>query len=142
MPAAASDEPSALLGRFMQAWSAADANAIAALFADDADFVSPDGYKACGRAAIAAFYAAAFARGYAGSHGAGEVAAMRPVAHELMLIDGRWCIDGARTESGDARPAQRGLLAALVRRTDGVWRIAALREAAGAADFTAFPPGS
>jgi uncharacterized protein (TIGR02246 family) len=134
-PAFATDDPSALLGRFMQAWSASDAKGIAMLFAADADFVNPDGYKATGRDAIEMFYAAAFARGYAGSKGVGEVVSTRVVAPDLVLIDGRWSIDGAKTESGALRPMEKGILAALVRRERDGWHIVALRETNSATDF-------
>ena len=140
-PAAAA-EPAALLPQFMQAWSAGDAKAIAALFAPDADFVSPDGVKASGRGNIEMFYAAAFARGYAGSRGIGEVVATRLITPDLALIDGRWSISGAKTETGQARPAERGILAAVLRRDGDGWHIVALREANGASDFHAFPPAS
>jgi uncharacterized protein (TIGR02246 family) len=134
-PAFAADDPSALLGRFMQAWSTGDAKGIAMLFAADADFVNPDGYKASGRDAIEMFYAGAFAHGYAGSKGVGEVVATRFVAPDFVLIDGRWSIDGAKTESGAPRSVQRGILTALVRRERDGWRIVALRETNSATDF-------
>lgn len=140
-PAAAA-EPGALLPRFMQAWSAGDARGIAALFAPDADFVSPDGIKASGRSNIEMFYAAAFARGYAGSQGVGEVVSTRMIGPDMALIDGRWRISGARTEAGQARPAERGILAAVLRKDADGWRIVALREAKGASDFHVFPPAS
>lgn len=137
---AAAEEPSALLGRFMQAWSASDANGIAALFAADADFVSPDGTRASGRDAIAMFYAAAFAHGYAGSRGVGEVATTRMLAPDLALVDGRWRIDGAKTETGATRPAEQGILSAVLRRSGDGWQIVALREVGSATDFHTFPP--
>jgi uncharacterized protein (TIGR02246 family) len=136
----AGDGPSQLLDRFMRAWSASDANAIAGLFAPDADFVSPHGIKASGREAITAFYAAAFARGYRGSRGTGEVAAVRMIAPDLALVDGRWQIEGAKTDAGADRPPERGILVALLHRSGQGWEIVALREGNGAADFTAFPP--
>jgi len=132
---AAAEDPSALLDQFMKAWSESDAKSIAALFAGDADFVNPDGYKASGRDAIEAFYASAFVRGYAGSRGAGEVVSQREVAPGLVLIDGRWSIAGARTETGAPRPAEQGILSALVRKDSEGWRIVALRETNSATDF-------
>ncbi len=138
--AQAADDPGALLPRFMQAWSASDAKGIAALFAPDADLVTPDGIKASGRTAIEAFYTAVFARGYAGSQGVGEVISTRLIAPDLALIDGRWNISGAKTETGAARAIQSGILAAVLRRQSDGWHIVALREGNGASDFHPFPP--
>ena len=133
---AALTAPDAVLDRFMAAWSASDAKGIATLFESDADFVSPDGYKASGRSAIERFYASAFARGYAGSHGAGEIVTTRAIAPDLVLIDGRWSIDRA------AHPLERGILSALLRRDGDGWHIVMLRENAGATTFLDFPPKS
>jgi hypothetical protein len=59
----------------------------------------------------------------------------REIAPDVMLIDGRWRISGARNESGAPRAAEQGLLTALLRRVHGDWQIVALRESGGAADF-------
>ena len=79
-PALADDGASALVASFMQDWSKADAKALAALFAPDADLVTPDGIVVKGRDRIGAFYAYAFANGYAGSRGAAEIAQTRALA--------------------------------------------------------------
>ena len=136
----APDPASALVADFMAAWSAADAKGLANLFADGADLVTPDGMHAQGRAGIEAFYAAAFARGYGGSRGAGEIVSERNIAPGLMLVDARWSIAGAHNPDGSARPAENGILAAVLSHAEAGWRIVALRENAGAKDLTKFPP--
>jgi uncharacterized protein (TIGR02246 family) len=136
-PALAADDPaqgaaSSLVARFMQAWSAADASGISALFADDADFINPEGYAASGRDHIAAFYASAFTRGYAGSQAIGHVVSVHTVAPEVAVIDGTWQIAGAKTETGAVRPAEKGLLVAVIRKDGDGWRIVSLRESSSA----------
>ena len=113
---------------YVEAWDRADAAAIAAYFAPDGDFTNPTGFHAQGHADIAAFYAQAFAAGYAGSRGGLKVLRTRLVAPGVMVVDGEWSIRGARTPQGGARPSEQGLATAVLVRTDGAWRIAALRE--------------
>ena len=59
--------PGDVVQDFGRAWDASDAKAIGDLFAPDADFVAADGMFAKGRSSIEAYYAAAFADGFAGS---------------------------------------------------------------------------
>jgi uncharacterized protein (TIGR02246 family) len=138
-PASAMDA-SSLVPQFMQAWNAADAKALSALFAPDGDLVTPTGIDSKGRDAIAAFYATAFARGYAGSKGIGEIVHTRTLSSDIVLIDARFTISGAKKEDGSLRTDENGIMTAVLGRTDQGWQILALRENEGAADFTAFPP--
>ena len=128
---------SALVDRFMAAWSQSDAQALAALFAADADFINPWGTKAVGRDEIAAFYAGAFKSGFAGSKGTGDLVSVRAIAPDLMLIDARWRIAGAKMPDGAPRADEQGILVALVGRTANGWQILALRENASATEITA-----
>jgi uncharacterized protein (TIGR02246 family) len=118
----------ALRQGYVAAWDRADASAIADFFVPDGDFTNPTGFHAQGHANIAAFYAQAFAAGYAGSHGGLKLLRTRMVAPGVMLVDGEWSIRSARTPQGAARPGERGLATAVLVRTGGKWRIAALRE--------------
>jgi uncharacterized protein (TIGR02246 family) len=113
---------------YVEAWDRADATAIAAYFAPDGDFTNPTGFHAQGRADIAAFYAQAFAAGYAGSRGGLKLLRTRLVAPGVLVVDGEWSIRGARTAQGGARPSEQGLATAVLIRTGDAWRIAALRE--------------
>lgn len=141
MPVCAQDgDAAALVSSFMQAWNAADAKGLGALFASDADLVTPTGIHSRGRAAIEAFYASAFARGYAGSKGQGEIVHERTLSSDISLIDARFSIAGAHNQDGSTRNAETGILAAVIGRTSSGWQILALRENEGAADFTSFPP--
>ena len=133
-------EATPLLNNFMQAWNRSDAKALAALFASDADLITPDGIRSRGREGIESFYAAVFARGYAGSIGTGEIVNERALSSDISLIDARWSISHARNADGSERPAEKGILVAVAAKDNSGWRILALRENRGASDFTAFPP--
>ena len=137
---ASADDASSLVSQFMQAWNAADAKGLSALFAPDADLVTPTGIDSRGRDAIAAFYATVFARGYTGSKGVGEIVHTRALSSDIILIDARFAIAGAKKEDGSLRGDESGIMTAVLGRTDQGWQILALRENEGAADFTAFPP--
>jgi uncharacterized protein (TIGR02246 family) len=136
MAAAISDAPqqvsARMLAGFMRAWSASDPGALAELFSDDADLVTPDGTVARGRQEIMAFYTAAFAHGYHGSTGAGHLEHVRQIAPGLVLVDARWSIDGAHKPDGSPRAKEQGILVSLVGLQDGIWRVLAMRESASA----------
>lgn len=127
-PAAAADDAGSLADAFVQAWDAGDAKALAALFASDADIVTPDGTVVSGPAKIEAFYAHVFAQGLKGVPATTEIARVRDLASGLALIDSRFAI-------GDR---ESGIMAAVVEKQGGVWRIRALRENTKAKAFSAF----
>ncbi|HEX4860357.1 MAG TPA: SgcJ/EcaC family oxidoreductase [Rhizomicrobium sp.] len=129
-----------LVASFMQAWDAGDAKALAALFAADADLVTPDGVVAQGRENIGKFYAYVFANGYAGSKGAAEIVQMRALGASLSIVDARWSIAGAHKGDGSQRPAEAGIMAAVLEKGADGWHIRALRENRGAADLKPFGP--
>jgi uncharacterized protein (TIGR02246 family) len=113
---------------YVAAWDKADPSAIAGFFAADGDFINPTGFHAQGRAAIAAFYAQAFAAGYAGSQGGFALKRTRTVAPGVMVVDGDWSIRGAHAPDGGARPDEQGAATAILVQTGEGWRVAALRE--------------
>jgi uncharacterized protein (TIGR02246 family) len=138
--AASAQNTQPLVAQFMQAWNAAGAKALGALFAPDADLVTPTGIDSKGREAIEAFYAAVLAHGYAGSKGVGEVVHERALSPEISLVDTRFSISNAKNPDGSPRSTEMGIMAAIVRRTETGWQILALRENAGASNFTPFLP--
>ncbi len=119
----------AIIANVLNAWDHADSAAIAAQYEPDGDFVSPDGMHAAGRRAIAAFYEAAFARGYAGSRALADVIHVRSLSTTVVLADGSWSIEPT---SASKRQPESGLFFAVLHRQGGHWRIAALREQASA----------
>ncbi|MDQ2930370.1 MAG: SgcJ/EcaC family oxidoreductase [Gemmatimonadota bacterium] len=128
----------ASMKQFADAWNRADAAALAHLFTDDGDLVIPEGLLLHGRLAVQDFYASAFARGYAGSTTQADVAQLRAIAPGVMLLDATWSITGAKNTKGEPRPAERGILTAVVVKRAGRWQLAALREQEGAVAVTPF----
>lgn len=118
------------IARILNAWNRADAHAIAAQYETNGDFVSPDGMHAEGRPAIEAFYAGAFARGYAGSHATATVVHVHHLSATIALVDGSWSIEP--TPASKVRQPEAGLFFAVLRRHGAGWRIAALREQSSA----------
>jgi len=130
----------ALIEAYVAAWDRADSKAMAATFAPDGDFVTPDGLHAVGRRAIASFYRSAFERGYRGRKGGFELAAAREVARGVLILDGTWSIAGERPGQSSGRP-ESGLATAVLIRTGTEWQISALREQSSATALRAFPAG-
>lgn len=122
--------PDDLATRFVQAWDASDAQALSALFAPDADLITPDGRMVSGPAHIDAFYTYVFAHGYRGVPATAEILSVRVLAPGLDIVDARWTI-------GDK---EKGIMAAVLEKTDAGWRIRALRENRGATGLSAFSP--
>lgn len=121
-----------LMGAYVAAWDRADAAAIAQAFAPDGDFINPGGTYAHGRAAVKAFYRAAFDRGYAQSHGSFTPRITRRLAPGVLAVDGEWSIEAAHNPDGSARPREAGLATAVLVRRGAGWAVALLREQASA----------
>jgi uncharacterized protein (TIGR02246 family) len=118
----------AMIASFENAWSKCDGKGLAALWTPDGDFQSPYGFTASGRAGIAQFYSHAFAAGYCGSKGTGQIQAIRFVQHNIAIIDGTWSIQGARDSKGRQQPEEAGRFTAVATKTRHGWRIVAQRE--------------
>jgi len=117
---------------YIGAWNRADPQRIAANFLDDGDFINPTGFHAKGPGQIAAFYAQAFAAGYAGSTAAFTPRSVRMVAPGVAVVDGEWSILGARQPTGEPRAGESGLATAVLVNTPVGWRVSVLREQSSA----------
>ena len=113
---------------YIDAWNRADAEGIASQFVADGDLVAPDGTRASGQAAIRAFYAAAFQRGYSGSRAGISVVAMRAIRRDVIIADGTWFIENARTPDGAVAPREEGVATLVAVKALGGWRVSAVRE--------------
>jgi uncharacterized protein (TIGR02246 family) len=117
-----------IVSDFETAWTKCDAKALAGLWIEDGDFLSPYGTFAKGRAEIEKFYASALASGYCGSSGTGTISNIRLLGDEVAIIDGEWGIKGKHNQNGQAMPEEKGLFTAVAKKTGTRWLIVAQRE--------------
>lgn len=113
----------ALVAAREAAWNAGDTVAYAQLLTEDADLISATGRAARGREALLKLYAAQHANVYAGARTHTRVTHVRMLGKDVALADATYALEG-----GPALDAiRRGVLAFVVRKDAGRWRIAAIR---------------
>jgi uncharacterized protein (TIGR02246 family) len=127
----------AIVDQVLDAWGHSDAARIAAAYEPTGDFVSPTGDHATGRAQIQAFYASAFAAGYAGSVATAKIIHLRHVTSTVAIADGVWDIQP--TPNAKITRPELGIFAAVLVYNSGHWRIAALREQSSARELRDLP---
>ena len=118
--------------RLEQAWAAGSGDAFAAVFAEDAEFVSIRGEEQHGRAEIAARHGALFTSAYRGSSLSAEVRKVRYLTPEIALVHATSTVTPQGAPAGMNTHAQ-----AVVERRDGAWRIVAFHNMV---PFTPPPP--
>ena len=104
------------------AWNAGDTVAYAQLLAEDADIVSATGRPARGRDALLKLFAEQHANAFAGVRTRTAVTHVRLLAKDVALADVSYELEG-----GNVDAIRRGMMAMVVRRDAGRWRIAAIR---------------
>lgn len=117
-----------LISSFTSAWHQGDAHALSMFWLADGDFINPSGQMLHGRKEIEAFYAGAFARGYAGSTATASIDKVRLVRSDLAVVDGTFEITGAVTPDHQAIPPESGRYTVVAEKRDGKWWIIANRE--------------
>ncbi len=114
--------PLDLITAFVKAWDAGDAEAIANLFAEDADFINGVGLWWSSRTAIRRAHAWGFERMYRDSSLAIEKLSQRLLGEAAAVVHVRWRIDGQIDPNGQALESRRGVMSAVVvRLDDGGW---------------------
>ena len=109
----------ALVAEFVRAFNAGDAQAVAALFADDARVVSEEGRSITGRAAIEQ----RFAEGFESAPGrtiAIETESLRMLGSDAAIEEGVAVVTTPAENGGDARAERSRFLATYVKR-NGKW---------------------
>jgi len=123
----------AVVARLM-AWNQHDAHALAALFAEDADFTNWRGTHARGRKAVEVLRAPLFTSAvFKDSHQTCQLRRVRFLKPDIAITDVDWEMTGARNPEGEARSPRNGLLDWAMVKTDGHWLIAVMHNT----DFTA-----
>lgn len=90
----------ALFDRSNRAWAAGDAHAYAAVFAEDADYVTWFGQHLKGREAIEASHAPVFAKYLKGTHLDGEITGLRFLTPDVAVVHGRGAVVKGRRRRG------------------------------------------
>ena len=121
----------ALVAAREAAWNAGDTVAYSQLLTEDADIVSARGRAARGRGALLKLYAEQHANLYAGIRTQTKVTHVRMLGKDVALADVAYELEGGArgARGGGARvdAIRRGIMAFVVRKDAGRWRIAAIR---------------
>lgn len=112
----------ARVSAFVKAYEGGDAQALAALYADDAVIVDPDGFEIKGKAEITQLYADSFAEG-GGLKLESHVEAIRFLTPDVARIEGR-----SRISVPDGDAAEFIRFSTLAVQKAGAWSIAEIRE--------------
>lgn len=104
------------------AWNAGDTEGYAQLLTEDADIVSATGRPAQGREALLKLYAEQHATAYAGVRTHTKVTSVRMLGKDVALADVAYELEGGKVDA-----IRKGLIAFVLRRDAGRWRIAAIR---------------
>jgi len=108
------------------AWNAGDTEGYAQLLTEDADIVSATGRAARGREALLKLYAEQHANAYAGARTHTKVTNIRLLGKDVALADVEYALEGGKVDA-----IRKGLMAFVLRRDAGRWRIAAIRSMPG-----------
>ena len=107
------------------AWNEGDTVAYAQLLTEDADIVSATGRPARGREALLKLYAEQHANVFAGVRTNTKVTHVRMLGKDVALADVSYELDGGNVDA--VSTIRRGIMAFVVRKDAGRWRIAAIR---------------
>lgn len=116
----------ALVAAREAAWNAGDAAAYRDLLTEDADILSATGRPARGRDAFLALFLEQHHGAYAGTRTSLTLRHLRYLREDVALADVDYRMDGGMLDAA-ASASRRGLMAWVVRKDAGVWRIAGIR---------------
>lgn len=117
--------PEAIVPAIVDAWNARDAEAFAALFADDADFVNVVGLWWRTRDDIREAHAYGFDRIFSQSHMQAIETRVRKLSDAHAVAHLRWQLDGQLTPEGKPAGRRRGVFVLVCADTGSGWHIVA-----------------
>ena len=118
-------DPALFPRAFTDAWSARDAAAMAALFAEDADLLSLTGHWAEGRKAIAETLRGEMAGAFARAKLVTGRSKIRKLTPWVVLVMQRYVLSGILNADGSDVGRVGAILSAVLVEDDGVWRVSA-----------------
>ncbi len=114
-----------IVDQFAASWNRHDPEALAALFADDADFVNVIGLWWRGRAEIAERMRGNHATIFRESRLTPDQTRVRFLRPDVALVHTTWELAGQRTRDGRAVPPRTGIATFVLAKRDGTWSISA-----------------
>ncbi len=112
-----------LAAKLAEAWNRHDARALAAIFAEDADFTNVFGVAVKGRAGIEGLHAPIFQNMFRDSHLTVTQTRIRLMRPDIAAVDVKWTMTGARDPHGNPWPEREGLLNWIATRHGDRWLI-------------------
>lgn len=124
-----------VVGQIVEAWNAKDANALAAVYTTDADYVTSRGTRLVGRENLAKWLRERFKLdAYRDSRQKRMDVSVRFLSPTVALADSTWELTGVRGADGKELPARKGNSTMVLVKKEGQWRTAALRAMVPAKD--------
>ena len=114
LPAAAQLSPELIPALFARAWNARDADAVACLFDDDAEFVDGTGLRWHGRDAIRKAHATALARGYGNAILTTDDTRVKLLSPDVAVVHARMTLSDGRAAGAVTQPDARATIASFV----------------------------
>jgi uncharacterized protein (TIGR02246 family) len=119
------DRPESIPAAFVEAWNRRDADAIAGLFDEDAEFVNVVGIWWHDREAIRKAHAYGLARIFGGSTMRLGTVRVKRLGDDVAVVHARMTLEGQTSVAGVERPRPRAnVFSFVVRRAAGGWRCA------------------
>jgi len=108
---------------FAAAWNNHDADSLAALFVEDADFVNVVGLWWHDRGSIRKAHAYGFEKIFTSSHMTLRRTSVRQLSADIAVVHAAWLMTGQESHSGIEAERRRGVMSFTVQRQeDGAWR--------------------
>jgi uncharacterized protein (TIGR02246 family) len=115
------------MAAFADAWNIHDAQAIAVLFTDDADFINFMGGLMQGRSQIERGHAEILQSVMRQSQMTITDTRVKFIKPDVAIVHAIWILDGQITPDGKEVPQRKGRLTVVTTQEDGNWQIVALQ---------------
>lgn len=119
------NDPIEVLDLWTRAWAARDADALAALFVSDAEFVNVVGLWWHDRSAIRRAHAYGFEVIFGASTFEFVSARQRMIGADGAVVHGKWRLTGQVTSAGVSTEPRYGIFTFVLERNSGKWRVVA-----------------